>query len=117
MTVIAMQSPWPATIGRTEKPAASGNALPPTQTVPAMPDQSSKGTTADKHAFRDRARESFALPKRGLQSGKEDKSPAPQPFPELRFADPLPNLPELDLPAKARAYQSALTVLRGEDHA
>jgi hypothetical protein len=38
--------------------------------------------------------------------------PAPDAFPALRFADPLPNLPELDLPAKAAAYREALTFLR-----
>jgi hypothetical protein len=114
MITIALQSPWPAAAPRVEKPVQSAHALPPVSTVAALPDGAAKSMMPDEHLFRERARESFRFQQ---SQGNADAAPetAPQPFPDMRFADPLPDLPELDLPAKAQAWQSALTALRGDD--
>ena len=115
MTIIALQAPLVAPTGRPERPALTPNALPLVQTVAALPNQSGQGITAGMPAFRDRSRESFTLAQDREKSAVPADSIAPQPFPALRFADPLPDLPELDLPAKNDAYRASLTILRSGD--
>jgi hypothetical protein len=109
MTLIPMPPPLHQTPLRPERPTASSNALPPVAVVAALPDQPMSATTRDGPAF--------SAQKGHAQAYRQSAVPAdddgqPQPFPELRFADPLPNLPELDLPAKAAAYGEALTLMR-----
>lgn len=115
MTTIALQNPWPVATSRIEKPAVEAHH-PPASTVPALPDNAALGMLADHAAFRDRSRDNFTFHETGERKTQPDNT-APEPFPDLRFADPLPNLPNLDLPTKASAYQAALTVLRNDEPA
>ncbi len=124
MTIIAMQTPWPNPTARLEKPTPSTNALAPVATVPALPDRAAQSLLADHPSHRDRSRDTFtfhqsvarqSIDRQSEDQGEAPETGAPQPFPAMRFADPLPNLPELDLPAKATAYHTALTVLRGDE--
>lgn len=113
MTTIAMQTPWPNPTARAERPTPSTNALAPVATVAALPDKAVQSLLADLPLFRDRSRDTLTF-RQSVDQREAPDNGAPQPFPEMRFADPLPNLPELDLPAKASAYHTALTVLRGD---
>lgn len=114
MTTIALQSPWPVAANRIEKPAVA-TELTPVASVPALPDNATQGLLADRSAPRDRSRDNFNF--RANDDQTQPRDTAPDPFPHLRFADPLPDLPDLDLPAKAMAYQAALSVLRNDDTA
>lgn len=117
MTFIALQAPAPAPVTRAERPTPSAHALPMVQTVAAVPDQPSQGLSAGMAGFRDRARDALEQQQNAGYGARGKDVSGPQPFSALRFADPLPNLPELDLPAKKAAYHAALNVVRGPEPA
>ncbi len=112
MIPITIQAPLPTAPARAERPTPSAHALPAVATVASASAMNLQSAAQDRPAFRT---PSDTYADRSPDDG--DKAAAPQPFPALRFADPLPNLPELDLPTKAAAYQAALTVLRTDESA
>jgi hypothetical protein len=116
MTTIAVLSPLQNATPRVEKPLGSAHALPEVATVQPLPDQPTNHTSADRPALPQGRPESFTFRKSADAASDADAPIDDQPFPDVRFADPLPDLPELDLPTKAAAYQSALSMLRGPEN-
>jgi hypothetical protein len=112
MTLITLQAPLPQAALRVDRPTPSAHDLPAVAAVAAAPDTGLHTGYQDKPAF-------VPLPASyaGTPPEQDGAANAPQPFPDIRFADPLPNLPELDLPTKAAAYQAALSVVRQEAEA
>lgn len=110
MTLIALPTPLAPALARIEKPTPSAHALPAAATVAPLHDASQQGATAGQQAF-------LATTKsyKDRTEPKPADDNAPEPFSALRFADPLPNLPELDIPIKAAAYQAALSVVRNDE--
>jgi hypothetical protein len=117
MTIIAAQTPWTAVIARVERPVPSSNALPPVETVAPLPENSAQGLLAGRPAFQDSPQMAFAHQQGAANPADAQQKEAQPPFPELHFADPLPNLPDLDLTGMTQAYHTALSVLRGTEGA
>ena len=120
MRVIALQTPMPIPVSRQDRPgetikAQSASALPAVQTVVALPDHAGGGLPTDAPPHNSRVRSGVYAPDDPDRQAQPHERQATQPFPELRFADPLPDLPEMDLPARIAAYHTALGVLRGSD--
>lgn len=107
MTVIALQAPMAPLSPRTEAVTPSAYALPPVQTVPAVPNAGVQLQMSDQRPQGNPPPpQPAALPERA--------QPRPiDPFPKMRFADPLPDLPELEAPAPSNPYQAALSIVRG----
>jgi hypothetical protein len=104
VTVITLQAPVAPMPARSEPATPSAFALPPVQTVPSVPDTGVQLQMADQ---RNQAKTPAPAPER-LPPRAID------PFPNMRFADPLPDLPELEITPPANPYQAALSVVRGE---
>jgi hypothetical protein len=103
MTVIALQAPMAPASQRFEPTTPSAFALTAVQTVSSLQDTDAQRLMADHRPFG-----------KPLSLARHEK-PTLDPFPELRFADPLPDLPDLELPQQANPYLAALSVLRRDD--
>lgn len=112
MTIVALQSPWPMAVPRSERPVLNGIETRAITAVMRLPGDTVQRLIPDRERVPDRAKEKAGTKPGITRSAEAGISHAPEPFPAMRFPDPLPNLPELDLPAKANAYQSALGMLR-----
>ncbi|MGL4320053.1 MAG: hypothetical protein ACRCS3_04250 [Paracoccaceae bacterium] len=101
MTVFIAQAPVAPFAARIEPVTPSAFALRASQTVAALPEKGVQSTLADDRPF-------------AMNPANLPKSKTLDPFPDLRFVDPLPDLPKMELPQAAGAYVGALSIFRSE---
>ncbi|MGL5012614.1 MAG: hypothetical protein ACRC6I_22325, partial [Paracoccaceae bacterium] len=98
MTIVALQAPWPAAVPRSERPAQTGIETQPATAVTQLPPDTTDGLIPHRNPLLSRTTENLGRGPAQTHASDAEEAKTPDPFPAMRFPDPLPDLPELDLP-------------------